>query len=140
MARLLAATGGVALVTVLFTGCGSGGVDGAKVETSLRQYISTLTPGGPFPVGAGPPRVKHDGCKDGHVTTKKGHVYHFGDTIVQFPAGLKLWSCIVTFRSSLTVPVGVVLKGSKVVAVTPKASPDTRPTTVYEGGPKQPKP
>lgn len=130
----------VAVVAVLFAGCGGGGVDGAKVESSLRQYISTLTPpGAPFPVGAGPPRVKQDSCIDRHITTRSGQIYKFQNAGAYLPEGLKLWSCVVTFRSSLTLPFDVALNGSKVVGVWEKASPDTRPTTVYEGGPKQPK-
>jgi len=130
----------VAVVAALFAGCGGGGLDGAKVETGLRQYISAMTPGVPFPVGAGPPRVKHNGCHDRHITTKSGQVYKFRNAGTYLPEGVKLWSCVVTFRSSLTLPVDVAMDGSEVVGVWEKAAPDTRPTTVYEGGPKQPKP
>jgi hypothetical protein len=89
----------VAVVAVLFAGCGDG-VDGAKVESSLRQYISTLTPAGaPFPVGAGPPHVRDNGCKDRHVTTTSGQVYRFHGAWAYLPEGLKLWSCVVTSTS-----------------------------------------
>jgi len=131
----------VAVVAVLLAGCGGGGVTGAKVETGLRQYISTLTPGPPpFPVGAGPPQVEHDSCWDRHVTTKGGQVYKAHNAGAYLLEGLKVWSCVVTFRSSLTLPVDVALNGSEVVGVWEKAARDPRPTTVYEGGPKQPKP
>ena len=129
----------LALVAMLLTGCG-GSDDRTKVEASLRHYISsTLVPeGGPFPIGVGPPRVKNNGCKGGHVTTKRGQVHSFHSATVRLPEGLALWSCVVTFRNSLTLPVDVAVKGSEVVGVFPEASPDgprQAPATVYEGGP-----
>ena len=129
---------------MLLTGCG-GSDDRTNVEASLRHYISTLVPeDSVFPIGGGPPRVKNNGCKDGHVTTKRGHVHSFHSATVRLPEGLALWSCLVLFRNSLTLPVVVAVKGSEVVAVWPgAASPDAPssdaprqpPATVYEGGP-----
>jgi hypothetical protein len=63
----------VALIisAVLLAAC-DGGDDHAKVEASLRQYISGLSPEeGPFPVGAGPPRVNENACKDRHVKLRR---------------------------------------------------------------------
>jgi hypothetical protein len=127
----------LALVTLLSAGCGSAD-SSAKVEASLRQYISGLPPQeGAFPIDAGPPRVRKNGCKDRHVTTKSGRAYHFHSAAAYLPAGLALWSCVVTFRHTLTLPVAVAVKDSKVVAVFPGASgnaPRQSPPTVYEGG------
>jgi hypothetical protein len=139
MARLLTVAG-LALTAVLLAGCGGGGGDDqAKVEASLRHFISGMPPeGGAFPIGAGPPRVRDNGCKDRHVTTKSGQVYEFHSATVYLPAGLALWSCVVTFRNGLKLPADVAVKGSEVVAVFPGASPDSPkqpPAKVYEGGP-----
>ena len=129
----------LALAAMLLTGCG-GSDDRTKVEASLRDYIGTLGPEhGAFLIGGGPPRVKNHGCKDRHVTTKRGQVHSFySATVTRGLEGLALWSCVVTFRNSLTLPVDVVVKGSEVVAVFPRASQDAPrqpPATVYEGGP-----
>ena len=137
MTRLLTATGGLALVAVLLAGCGGGGDDRAKVEASLRQYISGMPPeGGGFPIGAGPPRVRDKSCTDRHVITKSGQVYVFRRSTNILPSGLALWACIVTFRHSLTLPVNVAVKGSEVVAVFPGASPKAprqSPARTYTG-------
>ena len=128
----------LALAAMLLTGCGSSD-DRTKVEASLWDYIGTLGPdNGAFLIGGGPPRVKNHGCKDRHVTTKRGQVHSFYSATAILPAGLALWSCVVTFRNSLTLPVDVVVKGSEVVVVFPRASQDAprQPTaTVYKGGP-----
>jgi hypothetical protein len=127
----------LALAAMLLTGCG-GSDDRTKVEASLRHYISGMHPEeGAFPIDAGPPRVRGNGCKDRHVTTNGG-LYEFHNAGMYLPAGLTLWSCVVTFRNSLTLPVDVVVKGSEVVAVFPGASPNAPrqpPATVYEGAP-----
>jgi len=125
-------------LAMLLTGCG-GGDDRAKVEASLRDYIGTLGPEhGAFLIGGGPPRVKNHGCKDRHVTTKRGQVHSFYSATAILGEGLALWSCVVTFRNSLTLPVDVAVKGSEVVLVLPRASSDAprqAPATVYQGGP-----
>ena len=139
----LKAPAALALTAVLLTACG-GADDRTKVEASLRHYISTLVPeDGAFPIGGGPPRVKNNGCKDGHVTIKRGQVHSFHNATVIFPEALALWSCVVIVRNSLTLLVDVAVKGSEVVAVWPGASPDAPrqpPPTVYQGGPEQPRP
>ena len=129
----------LALAAMLLTGCG-GSDDRAKVEASLRHYVAGLSPNlpQPFPIGAGPPRVQDKSCKDRHVTTKRGEVHSFYSATAILPEGLALWSCVVRFRNSLTLPVDVAVKGSEVVVVFPRASQDAprQPTaTVYEGGP-----
>jgi hypothetical protein len=59
---------------VLVAGCG-GGEDHAKVEASLQDYLVSSAPeDAPFPVGAGTPRVRDNGCTDLHVKTEKGLV------------------------------------------------------------------
>jgi hypothetical protein len=124
----------------MLAACGAGD-DRVKVEASLGHYIAGLSPNlaePPFPIGAGPPRVQDKSCKDRHVTIKRGQVHSFHNATVIFPEALALWSCVVTFRNSLTLPVDVAVKGSEVVAVFPGASPDApkQPSaTVYEGGP-----
>ena len=129
----------LALAAMLLTGCG-GSDDRTKVEASLRDYVAGLSPNlpQPFPIGSGPPRVQDKSCNDRHVTTKRGQVHSFYSATAILPEGLALWSCVVTFRNSLTLPVDVAVKGSKVVWVLPEASRDAprQPTaTVYEGGP-----
>jgi hypothetical protein len=126
------------LAAMLLTGCG-GSDDRTKVEASLQQYVGSFHPeDAPFPIGAGPPRVQDKSCKDRHVTIKRGQVHSFYSATVILPEGLALWSCVVRFRNSLTLPVDVAVKGSEVVLVLPRASPDAprqAPATVYQGGP-----
>ena len=128
----------LALTAMLLTGCG-GSDPRTKVEASLQQYVGSFHPeDAPFPIGAGPPRLQDKSCKDRHVTIKRGQVHSFHNATVIFPEALALWSCVVTFRNSLTLRVDVAVKGSKVVAVFPGASPDAPrqpPATVYKGGP-----
>src|SRR5262249_22061792 len=142
-AGLVSSLAALALIAVLLAGC-AGADNGVNVEASLRHYLSTLTPeAGAFPIGAGPPRVKDNGCTDRHVKTKRGQAYSFHSATVLLPEGLALWSCVVTFRNSLTLPVAVAVKGSEIVGVFPGASQDAprqSPPTVSQGGPEQPRP
>jgi hypothetical protein len=135
---LVVLSAALALAAMLLTGCG-GSDDRTKVEASLRHYISTLAPGDvAFTIGSGPPRLQNKSCKDRHVTIKRGQVHSFHNDTVIFPETLALWSCVVTFRTGLTLPVDVAVKGSEVVHVFPGASPDAPkqpPATVYKGGP-----
>jgi hypothetical protein len=119
MVRLVPLAGVPVLAVVLLAGCG-GGNDRAKVEASLRQYISGFSPDqGPFPIGAGPPRVRNNSCTDRHVKVKKGQALISRTLTVYLPDGLALWSCVVKFRS-LAQPVLVGVKGgTKVVWATP---------------------
>ena len=139
----LKAPAALALIAVMSAGCGGGRATPAKVEAGLRDYISGMHPGGPFPVGAGPPRLEHNSCKDRHVTTKSGQVVTLYAGTGIFPKGVALWTCVVTFRNSLTLPVDVLVKSSKVIGVMSRASqgsPGQSPATVYQGGSKRPKP
>ena len=121
----------LALTAVL--ACGGGGSDDrAKVEVSLRDYLSTLDPQacvgsrfcqqGVFPLGAGAPQVRENSCKK----------------IRTGPEGLSAWSCVITFPPGKTaMPVAVGVKGSGVVTWAAPVSQQAPlpPVTVYEGGP-----
>lgn len=109
----------LALTAMLLAGCG-GGNDPAKVEADLRQYMSGLSPEqAPFPIGAGPPRVRNDSCKDRHVEVKKGQALLSRTAGVYLPEGTALWSCVVKFRH-LAQPVVVgVNDATKVVWAAP---------------------
>ena len=121
----------LALTAVL--ACGGGGSDDrAKVEVSLRDYLSTLDPQacvgsrfcqqGVFPLGAGAPQVRENSCKK----------------IRTGPEGLSAWSCVITFPPGKTaMPVAVGVKGSGVVTwAAPVSQQAPLPqVTVYEGGP-----
>ncbi len=111
MARFLMVTGGLALASVLFAGCG-GGDDGAKVEAGLRHYLSTFSPeGSPFPSGAGPPRVKHNGCRDLHRKLNPRGLLPPGWTKFGKGDRFAFWECFVRFRR-LTLPVAVAVDHS----------------------------
>jgi hypothetical protein len=97
MARLLTVTAGLALLAVLFAGCGGGGDDHVKVEASLRDYFGTVIGEETgFPIGLGVPRVRHKACKDQHVKVQKGQVLYAGPVSARFPEEVALWSCVVT--------------------------------------------
>jgi len=135
----------LALATMLLTGCG-GSDDRAKVEASLRHYLSTPYPEaclnsrfcqeGAFPVGAGAPQVKEKSCKKIHpgaARLPKGH-----PRPARLPEGLSGWLCVITFPPGKTaLPVAVAAKDNGEVTW---AAPTSRqkplpPATVYEGGP-----
>jgi hypothetical protein len=127
MARFLTVTGRLALIAVLLAGCGGSGDDRAKVEASLRNYLSTIAPQaclgsrlcgeGVFPIGAGSPQVRENSCKKIHTGA---------------------WSCVITFaHGKAALPVAVAVKDSgEVTSAWPvsQAAP-LPPATVYEGGP-----
>jgi hypothetical protein len=129
---------------MLLTGCG-GRDDRAKVEASLRHYLSTpypqeclnsgLCPQGAFPVGAGAPQVKENSCKKIHTGAAR---LSEGPGPAQLPEGLSGWSCVITFPPGKTaLPVAVAAKDNGEVSW---AAPTSRqkplaPATVYEGGP-----
>ena len=125
---------------MLLTACGgSSAVDRAKVEASLRHYISTLDPQacldslfceqGAFPVGAGVPQVRKNSCKKIHTGPLRAG---------RNPKGLSAWSCVITFaHGKAALPVAVAVKSSGEVywaAPVSQAGP-LPPATVYEGGP-----
>lgn len=129
----------LALTAMLLAACG-GGDDRAKVEASLRHYLSTRDPQQTlFPLGAGPPRVTENSCKKAPK---------FPVPFMRPPKKLAFWECVVTAGKTLTVPTIVVLRGSgNIYWVTTGQSlegaattPPPSPPTVYQGGPEQPKP
>ena len=124
-------------LTAVLAACGGGGSDDrAKVEASLRDYLSTLDPraclesrfcrGGLFPLGAGVPQVKENSCKNLHTGPAR------------LAEGFAGWSCEITFPPGKTaLPVAVAAKDNGEVSW---AAPTSRqkplpPATVYEGGP-----
>lgn len=125
----------VALAAIPLTGCGSGTDDRAKVEASLRHYMSTLDPQGClnsrvclqpiFPVGAGAPQVRENSCKKIQTGPPR------------LPEGLSGWSCVITFPPGKTaLPVAVAVKDNGEVSWAGPTSRQTLPpATVYEGGP-----
>lgn len=105
-----------AVAAVLFVGCAGGGDNRAKVEASLRDYIASSVPEQtPFPVGAGPPRVKDNSCRDRHVKFEQGQALESRTAGVILPEGAAIWSCVVTFKH-LVLPVVVTVKGGSEVA------------------------
>lgn len=149
MARFVTVTGGLALVAVLLAGCGGGGIDGTKVEASLRDYLSAIDPNdclgsgicrhGAFPVGAGIPRVKENSCKKAPVRSGPRRPVHFPKgqpRPPRIPEGLTAWICIVTFgRTRLPVLVAVKRSGDVYLANPMWHAPPLPPATTYEGGP-----
>ena len=110
---------GVALTTLALVvplegcGSGSGGDDGAKVAVGLLHYFSTLDPeDSVFPTGAGPPRVKDDGCKDMH---QKPPTLTLGPRTSKSANKAVLWQCSVRFKN-FTLPVLVAVTESSEVA------------------------
>lgn len=136
VARFVIVTGILAVSAPLFGGCG-GADDRAKVEASLRHYVvnldseappraagaakPTLSPIGAslFPIGAGPPRIQKNGCKDLHVEAKKGQILLSRTWSAFLPEDLALWSCVIKFGSyAMPVLVGVN-DSTEVVLATP---------------------
>ena len=116
MARLVMVAGMLALTGLLLAGCG-GGDDQARVEASLQHYLVSVVPEeSPFPIGAGPPQVKENGCKDQHVKKKEVLTRNAG---ILFPKAHAVWSCVVKFGPTLVLPVTVAVDDTEVVAVFP---------------------
>jgi len=124
---LLSAALGLVAVLLLAACSGAGGDDRAKVEASLRDYLSTIDPQaclgsrfceqGVFPIGAGAPQVRENSCKKVHTVS---------------------WSCVITFaHGKAAVPVAVAVKGGgEVTSAWPMSqAPPLPPATTYEGGP-----
>jgi hypothetical protein len=107
MARLVLIVGTLALSMVLFAGCG-GRSDQEKVEASLHDYLVGLVPEeGPFPIGAGSPRVKDKSCRDRQIKDRRGYA---------------IWVCVVRF-GTLVQPVTVAVDdATQVVAAFPGVS------------------
>jgi hypothetical protein len=131
----------LALAAMLLTGCGGGGADdGAKVEASLKHYLSTPYPpqslGPVFPIGAGRPRVRENSCKKtGNLAGSRFWANPLPGLPARLPEGLSDWSCVVSFGKTV-MPVRVAVKDSgEVFFATPVSRQALPPATVYEGGP-----
>lgn len=152
----------LALTAMLIAGCGGSGDPRPKVEAGLRHYFSTFGPeDSGFPVGAGPPHVKDNGCKDLHRKFPPPHgegsvVLPPGRKLPPLPPGRKfrqlppgstkfkqvaLWQCLVRFKNfTLTVQVAVndsteVVWALPVTSDSPEAPPpqNTSPARTYTG-------
>jgi hypothetical protein len=117
----------LALTAMLLAGCSGGGntrtkvVAGdhhAKVEAGLQHYFSTLHPQDSiFPTGAGPPRVKNNGCKDLH---RKWLLPPGSTTFKKGEQTVALWQCFVRFKNfTVTVHVAAVNDSADVVWAMP---------------------
>ena len=142
----------LALAAMLLTGCG-GSDDRAKVEASLRHYLSTLDPQaclnsrfclqGVFPLGAGVPQVKEKSCRKIHTGPARlpeglrPALLPEGLRPARLPEGLSGWSCVITFPPGKTaLPVAVAAKDNGEVSwAAPTSRQALPPATVYEGGP-----
>ena len=119
MARFVMVASILMLTAVPLAGCG-GDDDQAKVEASLQHYLVSLGPeDGPFPIGAGTPQVKDNGCKDRHVKIEKAHVLSTRNLHVKIGKVVAIWACVVKF-GTLAMPVVVAVDdGTDVVAASP---------------------
>jgi hypothetical protein len=136
-------------VAVLLAGCcGGGGDDRAKVEDTLQNSLNHLDPvvRAALLVGAGPPRVKGNSCKRTAPPPRrpilparlpKGFVRP-----PRPPKHLAYWSCVVSFaRTPFHLRVALKDNGKIFWAMLmPRQVLRPGTATVYEGGPKQPKP
>jgi hypothetical protein len=107
----------VGLTGVLLAGCGSGD-DRPRVEESLQDYLGAINPEqGFFLVGAGPPQVRRNACKEGHVKVPKGELVSDGAGLwrARFPGDVALWSCVVTFGNRSQKATVAVTRSAKVV-------------------------
>ena len=136
------------LTAMLIAGCGGGGDPRAKVEAGLQHYFSTFVPEDSiFPTGAGPPRVKGNGCKDLHrkfrLLLRPGSIMRPGSIIMsngeqKGERTLALWQCFVRFENfELTVQVAVNDSTEVVWAVPmygdPRKAPKLSPARTYTG-------
>lgn len=128
------ASAGLSLTVVLFAACGGSGDASAKVAANLQHYLNAsaprqLRPGG-FPVGAGPPRVKENGCR--RIPRAQARPRRSAQS----------WSCVVTF-AHVPFRVLVAVNGADQIAsvsLVPRHVLRPGTATVYQGGPKAPKP
>jgi hypothetical protein len=147
----------IVLTAMLVAGCGGGSDPHANVEAGLQHYFSTFNPEDSiFPFGAGPPRVKGNGCKDlhrkflqpGSIMLRKGK--QKGEQVIR-PGSIMmskgeqkddqtvaLWQCFVRFEDfTLTVQVAVNDSNEVVWAVPvygdPRKAPKLSPARTYTG-------
>ena len=133
----------LALTAMLVVGCGGGGDHPRPtVEAGLRHYFTTFRPEDSFfPHGAGPPRVKANGCKDLH---RKFPPPPPGRKVRLLPPGstkfekVAFWRCFVRFKNfTLTVHVAVN-DSTEVVGAWPvygdsRNAPNLSPARTYTG-------
>jgi hypothetical protein len=127
MARL-PTLAGLALTVAVLAGCG-GGDDQGKVEAGLQHYLESLSADrNPFPIGAGVPSVKDNGCfKAGAIRLKV--------LTKRKPSEgrrVAVWHCVVKFGKS-PMPVAVALDGTKVIDAWPVSRVIQTPARTYTG-------
>jgi hypothetical protein len=140
----------LALTAMLLAACG-GGHHGAQVEDTIQNSLNHLDPTlrAFFPVGAGPPRVKANSCKKitqptpppGRLTLPPRPSREF-DRPPRPPKHLAWWSCVVRLAHT-PFDLRVALEDNGTIFWAGLMSRQAlRPgtATVYQGGPKQPKP
>jgi hypothetical protein len=117
-------------------GCGGGaGDDRATVEASLQHFFSTLDPEDSiFPYGAGPPRVKDNGCKDLHqkfpLLPPGSTTFKKGEEKVEGEEKVAIWQCFVGFEN-FTLRVAVVVNdSSEVVEAWPEYGDSRKPPRI----------
>jgi hypothetical protein len=132
----------IVLTAMLVAGCDGGSDPRANVEAALQHYFSTFIPEDSiFPIGAGPPRVKGNGCKDLH---RKFRPLLRPGSIMMSKGEQKdeqtvaLWQCFVRFENfTLTVQVAVNDRNEVVWAVPvygdPRKAPKLSPARTYTG-------
>jgi hypothetical protein len=133
-------------IGVPLAGCDGGGndratvaasLDSARVAAALRHYFSTFNPEDSiFPYGAGPPRVKDNGCKhqrSADIPLVRPYNPKTGDA-----EKVVFWQCSVRFEA-FTVPVAVTMNESgEVVWASPvygdsRNAPPLSPARTYTG-------
>jgi hypothetical protein len=155
LARSVLLPAALALTVMLVAGCGGGG-HRAKVEDTLQDSLNTLDPAlrTAFPVGAGPPRVKENSCRKiqerqvlpprppGRPILPAQLPRRLVRPAPRPPQHLAFWSCVVRFAHT-PFHLRVALEDNgKIYAAMLMPRQVLRPgtATVYQGGPKQPKP
>jgi hypothetical protein len=130
-------------LSVLLAGCGGGGDDRATVEAGLQHYFSTLSPEDSiFPYGAGPPRVKDNGCRDllrkFPLRLPGGTRLPPGSTKFENAKTVALWQCSVRFKAFTLRVVVAVNESSEVLWARPeygdsRKPPKLSPARTYTG-------
>jgi hypothetical protein len=138
----------IVLTAMLVAGCDGGSDPRANVEAGLQHYFSTFIPEDSiFPTGAGPPRVKGNGCKDLHrkfrLLLRPGSITRPGSIMMskgeqKVEQRVALWQCFVRFENfTLTVQVAVNDSNEVAWAVPvygdPRKAPKLSPARTYTG-------
>jgi hypothetical protein len=131
-------------LTMLSAGCGGGGHH-TTVEETLQNALNHLSPQqrSAFPIGAGPPRVKKNSCKKiGKPLPPPKQPILGAPPPRAYPDHLAFWSCVVRF-AHVPFHLRVALRADGKIAwavLMPRQVLRPATATVYQGGPKQPKP